>query len=241
MDIQRICLLLVEDDDNEARLVRDMLREAVGVSYEIWHVNSIHDAADSLREKKFDAILCDLTLPDSDNLATFLKVKQSAPDIPVIVMTGFDDHALALAALQRGAQDFLVKGYVDRRLLDSSIRYAIERHRLGHRLERVNTTVLEAERNRVVQETAGGAAHLISQPLTVISVVTDHLLHELSPTDPNYDLLLSLKTAGDRIDKIVKDMQHAKTYATRPYNDSFRIVDLPASARNARAEGDRMP
>lgn len=234
MDIHRICLLLVEDDEGDARLVRELLHEAVGASYEIWHVNSVQDAADCLKEKKFDAILCDLTLPDSDNLATFMKIKHLAADLPIVVITGFDDHDLALTALHRGAQDFLVKGYVDRRLLDSSIRHAIERHRLGRRIRRVNETVLEAERNRVVQETAGGAAHLINQPLTVISVVTDHLLHEMNPTDPNYDLLLSLKSAGDRVEKIVKDMQHAKTYTTRPYIDASNIVDLPASARGVK-------
>jgi DNA-binding NtrC family response regulator len=237
MDEQNIRLLVVEDDPGDVRLLQEMLHDVPGVAYEIWHAETLQEGVTCLGESRFHVVLLDLTLPDSNNLATFLKFKEAAAGLPVIVLTGVNDGDLARAAVRKGAQDFLVKGYVDRRLLDSSIRYAIERQRLALRMQKVNETVLEAERNRVVQETAGGAAHLINQPLTVITVVADHLLHDMNPVDPNYDLVVSLKSAADRIDDIVKDMQHAKRYATRPYVDSSQIVDFPSAARNAKDDG----
>jgi DNA-binding NtrC family response regulator len=225
-----IRLLLVEDDQGDVRLIREMLKQVEHVDYEIWHVSTLREGLVCLKESSFDVLLLDLGLPDSQNLATFVRFKVAAPNLPVIVLTGFDDGELARTALRKGSQDFLVKGHVDTRLLDCSIRYAIERQRLVQRTAKVNETLIAAERNRVVQETAGGVAHEINQPLTVVTVVADHLLNTIDASDPNYDLIVSLQAATARIDKIVKDMQLAKRYATRPYTELCNILDLEAAS-----------
>ena len=123
-----------------------------------------------------------------------------------------------------------MKRHVDGHLLDCSIRYAIERHLLFKRLETDTDKLLDKERNRVVEETAGGVAHEMNQPLTVMSLLSEKLLLETKPDDPIYTHLLSLKVAAERIDEIVKQIEAAKVYATRPYGKYLDILDLKAAS-----------
>ena len=230
MPAEPIRILQVEDDPNEVRLVRDMLSRAEGTTYDITHAGTLADALARLGDTAFNAILLDLTLPDSREINTFAQVRTKAPDTPVIVLSGYGDREFARAAVQNGAQDFLVKRHVDGHLLDCSIRYAIERHLLFKRLETDTDKLLDKERNRVVEETAGGVAHEMNQPLTVMSLLSEKLLLETKPDDPIYTHLLSLKVAAERIDEIVKQIEAAKVYATRPYGKYLDILDLKAAS-----------
>lgn len=137
-DIPRRAVLLMEDNPLDIRLLRELLADAQSLAtaenYEIVNARRLQDALDVLRERAFDMILLDLSLPDSQGIASFERVFEYASDIPIIVMTGLDDDALALAAVQKGAQDYLVKGQVSTPLLVRSIRYAIERHRMQSQL-----------------------------------------------------------------------------------------------------------
>ncbi len=81
-----------------------------------------------------DVILLDLSLPDSQGLETFVKIHSQTPTIPIVVLTGLDDEALVLNAMQAGAQDYLVKGQVNGDLLTRTMRYAIERQRSEQRI-----------------------------------------------------------------------------------------------------------
>ena len=81
-------------------------------------------------------MLLDLSLPDADGLETLVRAHAQAPKIPIVVLTGHDDEALAVRAVRAGAQDYLVKGRVDGELLVRSIRYASERGRAVEALER---------------------------------------------------------------------------------------------------------
>jgi signal transduction histidine kinase/CheY-like chemotaxis protein len=93
------------------------------------HADSLKSGIQHLQEQKFDAILLDLTLPDSHGIDTLLKVMGAAPDTVIVVLTGTDDEELGLNAVQRGAQDYLSKSDVTSKLLLRSIHYAIERYR----------------------------------------------------------------------------------------------------------------
>jgi signal transduction histidine kinase len=87
-------------------------------------------ALQRLESEGCDAILLDLWLPDSQGLDTFTQVHRQAPSLPVVVLTSEDDEDLGVEAVNRGAQDYLIKGEVTPRLLVRSLRYAIERHRM---------------------------------------------------------------------------------------------------------------
>jgi diguanylate cyclase (GGDEF)-like protein len=127
MNIKKIQVLLVEDNPGDARLMTETLDQVGTGKLQLQHVDRISTALRCLVEKKFDLVLLDLNLPDGKGLETVRRLCETNPQMPVIVLTGMEDDALALAAVKAGAQDYLVKGQVDGARIKQSIRYAIER------------------------------------------------------------------------------------------------------------------
>jgi PAS domain S-box-containing protein len=119
--------LLIEDKAGDARLVREALIDAKDAEFELTHFERLTPALELLSNQEIDIVLLDLFLPDESGLKTLDRIHMTAPNVPIVVLTGMDDHDLALRALQEGAQDYLVKGNVESDLLSRSIRYAIER------------------------------------------------------------------------------------------------------------------
>ncbi len=125
-------ILLVEDNPGDIRLVQEILREVTTTRCQITPAMTLAAAIDLLgasEREPFDVILLDLSLPDSQGIASFLRLHRQAPNVPIIVLTGLDDENLAMSAMQQGAQDYSIKGRVDSSILLRSIRYAIERER----------------------------------------------------------------------------------------------------------------
>ncbi|MCX7011794.1 MAG: response regulator, partial [Candidatus Sumerlaeota bacterium] len=120
-------ILLVEDNADDALLLRKTLSRVPGAAFEWTEAPTLRLAIEGLAERSFDAILLDLGLPDSRGIDTFREVFGKAPDTPIVVMTGLDDESLALAAVRQGAQDYLVKGEAEPPLISRSLRYAVER------------------------------------------------------------------------------------------------------------------
>ncbi len=121
--------MLIEDSAGDARLIQEMLVEKQFISTDIERFSRLSEGIKRLTARGIDVILLDLGLPDSQGLKTFEKIHSTAPQLPVIILTGFEDDALALVAVQQGAQDYLVKGKFDSDLLRRSIVYAVERKR----------------------------------------------------------------------------------------------------------------
>src|SRR5205085_4254465 len=123
-------------------------------------------------------VLLDLSLPDSHGLETFAKVYAHSPKVPIIVLSGNDDQQLALYAVKSGAQDYLVKGKIDRELLLRAMQYAIERKRYQEELERqANYDGLTGLPNRHLlhdrlRQTVAEQRHL--RPVTVVFIDLDH-------------------------------------------------------------------
>ena len=120
-------LLLVEDSETHARLVAATLAEAPGPRYRLRHVADLRGARKALAEEHVDCILLDLSLPDGEGLDSLAQMRAIAAPVPIVVLTSRADEALAVAAVQQGAQDYLVKGAAEPASLGRSIRYAIER------------------------------------------------------------------------------------------------------------------
>jgi MinD-like ATPase involved in chromosome partitioning or flagellar assembly/ActR/RegA family two-component response regulator len=127
MDDQPIRILLVEDNPGDALLLRKLLGEVKGVSFDLTQVGRLSDALRSLETQSFDAVLLDLNLPDGMGMGTFLRVREKAPRTAVLILTGLQDETLAVDAVKQGAQDYMVKGEVSGGDLVRSIRYAIAR------------------------------------------------------------------------------------------------------------------
>jgi diguanylate cyclase (GGDEF)-like protein len=120
-------ILLVEDDPDQAALVRRMLETALGPDHELVLAERIIDAQDRLAEMSVTCVLLDLSLPDARELEGLLELSETAPDVPIVVLSARTAELLAVRAVQEGAQDYLVKGRVDPGLLGRAIRYAIAR------------------------------------------------------------------------------------------------------------------
>ncbi len=122
-------LLLVEDSPGDAALVEAMLEEAAPGAYACFRVGCAADAVDALLSSVYDCVLLDLSLPDAYGLDALDQLRTAALDVPIVVLSGRRDEQLAVGAVQEGAQDYLIKGEVESRLLARSIAYAVERKR----------------------------------------------------------------------------------------------------------------
>lgn len=173
-------LLLVEDSRESALILQASLERASGGSYVLHHVTTLEDARRELRNKPIDLVLLDLNLPDSREFQTLRRLRDDAPDLPVIVLTGSDDHEVAEEALRTGADDFLSKADLRTDHLVRSVRYALERRRRAREAADLRSRLEEAHRLESLGRLAGGIAHDFNNILTGI-IGTASLLHEDLP------------------------------------------------------------
>ena len=151
MDSHHIHLLLIEDNPGDAGLIREMLAEAKGMSFELEWTETLSEGIERLASSGIDIVLLDLALTDSTGLETLRRLRAASPCAPVVVvLSGLSDEEISYQAVQEGAQDYLIKGQVDSSLLVRSIRYALER---GQEQEALRRAHAELE-NRVRERTA---------------------------------------------------------------------------------------
>ena len=151
MDSHHIHLLLIEDDPVDAELLREMLAQARGISFELEWTETLSEGIERLALSGIDVVLLDLSLTDSSGLETLRRLRAASPRAPVVVvLSGLSDEETSFQAVQEGAQDYLIKGQVDSSLLVRSIRYALER---GQEQEALRRAHVELE-NRVRERTA---------------------------------------------------------------------------------------
>jgi serine phosphatase RsbU (regulator of sigma subunit) len=141
----RSTVLLIEDDDGDALLVEDLLSDAAP-HVRLIRSRTLHDALGRL-PGEIDCVLLDLGLPDVVGLETVRRVCATAPRIAVIVLTGLDDEAAGEAAVEAGAQDYLVKGNVDSGLLARGIRYAVGRRHAEEVQQQLRVAEIQADEN----------------------------------------------------------------------------------------------
>jgi diguanylate cyclase (GGDEF)-like protein len=125
-----IRLLVIEDDADDVYLLKEYLKEDRHREYSISHADSLSAALDILNQKPFDLILLDLGLPDAQGFESLMHLNLADSSIPIVVLTGVNDHETGREAIQQGAEDYLPKAIANSLLLSRSINYSIERHRL---------------------------------------------------------------------------------------------------------------
>jgi len=211
MSSQATRILLVEDNPGDARLLRETLRDAESLPFELAHAGRLAEAEARLASEACDVVLLDLSLPDAHGLETVRRTLRAAPEVPIIVLTGLDDETLAVQAVQAGAQDYLVKGRVESILLARAIRYAMERKRL----ERERQRLLESEREaRAVAEAAVRArddvlrvvSHDLGNSLSAVRVTTTLLLRTLPQEGPDGEV----RARVENIRQLTEQMQRLR-------------------------------
>ncbi len=155
MTVDSINILLIEDNLAEARLLQEFLKGSSFKEFSLAHVKRLSEAMDAIGEDfstpcLYDVILLDLTLPDSQGLESLKPLMTRAPCLPIVVLTNINDEQLAIEAVRKGAQDYLVKRQINSQLLVRSLRYAIERKQYLETLHALNKSL----KNRVEERTA---------------------------------------------------------------------------------------
>jgi CheY-like chemotaxis protein len=118
-------VLLIEDNPDDALVVRDSVEDA-SVPLSLDWAETLKDGLERLHEHPVDVVLLDLSLPDSQNSATIRAIRNGAPRVPIVVLTGNDDREMILEALRTGARDYLIKGKLDPQQLVGSIGTAVQ-------------------------------------------------------------------------------------------------------------------
>ncbi|MCG3176756.1 MAG: hypothetical protein MOGMAGMI_01717 [Candidatus Omnitrophica bacterium] len=133
-----LSLLLVEDNPADVKIVTRLVAQRPDEPVHLTCVTTIAEAVALVADKRFDAALLDLSLPDSSGLRTFLRLHEEAPLLPIIILTGLNDRQVALEAMRGGAHDYLSKDELDGRFLLRVIRYAIERQKMQSALSELS-------------------------------------------------------------------------------------------------------
>ncbi len=169
MTLSKVNILHIEDNEGDIRLLKELLNNAREGKYKITTTVTLKGGLAQLADNKFDVVLTDLDLPDADGVNTITRIQEQEPSVPIIVISGQDSEELALQVVQKGAQDYLVKGQGDGLLICRAIEYAIERKRneqglsylanydsltgLANRLlfrERLDRALIRADRNKTL-------------------------------------------------------------------------------------------
>jgi len=150
MDRQSIRVLLIEDDPDDALLIREMLSESRASgsgrpAFTIKWAKRQSEGLELLASGETDIVLLDLNLPDSRGLDTLAPFGAQATEVPVVVLTGLADELTGVQAVRQGAQDYLVKGQLDSRSLSRSLHHALERHHMLVQLGQYTKALEESE------------------------------------------------------------------------------------------------
>ncbi len=223
MDRQTTNVLLIEDNPGDADLVRLRLVESefpVNVNC----VNRLSEGLASLTKETPSVVLLDLNLPDSRGAETFRRVMEHAPNVPVVVLSGQDDEALAMKAVHQGVQDYLIKGNLSSKQLERAIRYAVERQGLLRALEISQKQQLEFK-NQFLSH----VSHELRTPLTCIHQYVTLILDGLAgPVAPDQsDHLKTVLKSVNQLHAMIRDLLEA----TRAESGKMRVEPRCISLR----------
>ncbi len=162
MTTEPIRVLLIEDDPDDALLLKECLTEANYLNLTMVHADCLSSGLIQLAKQDVDVVLLDLNLPDSRGLDTLTSVISQASGVPVEVVSGLNDNDTTIEALRQGAQDYLVKGEISSSMLTRVLRYAIERKQTEKMLRE------SEERHRVLLSSIQSPVLALRRDMTVL-------------------------------------------------------------------------
>jgi two-component system, cell cycle response regulator len=182
-------ILLVEDSHGDALLIQDMFSGAANDDFSLEWVESLTAAFERLKTgASIAAVLLDLSLPDGYGFQTVHQMISAAPQMPIIILTGLEDEALAIKAVQAGAQDYLVKGQVQQHMLLRAIRYAIQRKQEQEKLrasetryrllaENISDVVFTLTPDFKIADVTPSVTYMLGyQPQELVGIPIEHIL-----------------------------------------------------------------
>jgi signal transduction histidine kinase len=198
-------VLVVEDSAGDARLLQEMFSKEKSGNFELTFLVRMNEAVARLEKGGVDVVLLDMGLPDGHGLDTVRRAQAVAPNVPVIVLTGLEDEALAAQAMKEGAQDYLIKGQIESRALPRALRHAIERHRMQAETDLIRTNQLQFKDNFLSH-----VSHELRSPLNAIyqfvAILSDNVAGEMNEVQHEYlDIVLrNVKQLQAMIDDLLE-------------------------------------
>lgn len=233
MQVDVIRILLVEDNPADARLVEWALSEVVGCRFDVIRAERLSEALQCLDGPRFDAILLDLSLPDSFGLDTISQIGIVAPTVPIVVLSGLLDDELAFEAVKGGAQDYLVKGQGDGYLIARSVRYAMERKRAEEALRESERMLEQAQR---IAHVGHWVWDIASGHLSWSDEVYRIYGYQPQAFTPTYELFLAAVAVEDR--QRMVDSIDASLRGRGPLTFEHGIVRTDGTLRTVEERGE---
>ena len=222
-------ILLIEDNPGDADLVRLRLVESKS---EV-HVNCVprlSDALECLDAETPSLVLLDLNLPDSHGAETFRRILVKAPNVPVVILSGQDDQALAIKAVHMGVQDYLIKGDITSKQLERALRYAVERQGLLRALELTRKQQIEFK-NQFLSH----VSHELRTPLTCIhqyvTLLLDGLVGPMAPDQADH--LKTVLKSVNQLHAMIRDLLEATRADSGKLRIEPRCIDIGELIRQA--------
>jgi signal transduction histidine kinase len=173
--LQEIQVLMIEDNDPDADLIIELLDQSHMPHFRVHRAETLSQGKKILNVQHVDIVILDLSLPDSMDIQTIEEVLTTAPYVPIVVLTGYEDKTFELRTIRFGAQDYLYKGKIEQPVLVRSLLYAIERKRIELELSR--SLIRESEAKEVAEKAVGIrdeflaiASHELRTPLTSLKM-----------------------------------------------------------------------
>ncbi len=217
--------LLIEDNPDDVMLLQELLAGAEGDSIELDCVSSVADGIARLAQRDVDIVLLDLSLPDSLGLQTLDCVLGAVEDVPVVVLSGAKDADMASRALQRGAQDYLVKGHFDIFLLQRAMRYALERQQAQEEQKRLRAQLLQSQKLESLGTLAGGVAHEINNPINGVMNYAQLIKDETPVGTSAHQFATEIIAETERVAAIVRNLLMFARQDKQSHSPA-RIVDI---------------
>ena len=259
MSANPLHILLIEDDSGDAEYLGEILADEGSQAFRLERVDRLAAGLERLAEGGIDLVLLDLGLPDSTGLETLTQICARAPAVPIVVLTGLTDETVGVAAIRTGAQEYLLKGEIESRLLVRALCYATERKQIEMALqeseERYRKLVEEIRKSndeleeRVIERTARlkaandelesfayAVSHDLRQPLRSMDGFSRALLQEygkgLDDVGRHYleRIADGARRMGRLIDAILSLSRIGRSELKR------EVIDLAALARGIAAE-----
>jgi light-regulated signal transduction histidine kinase (bacteriophytochrome) len=209
-------VLIIEDNPADARLIREMLSGGAMPGVRLDHATSLAAGLAILAKQAPDAVLLDLGLPDSQGMDTFIAAHSNAPNVPIVVLTGFSDEAVGSRTVEAGAQDYLVKGQVDAHGLVRAIEYAVRRHAQREELELIASEL--ERRNAELSAFTYSVSHDLKEPLRTIEAFSQFVMEDYANAldEQGRDYLTRMGAAAARLKQMIEDLLLLSRTGQRP-------------------------
>lgn len=217
-------VLLIEDNPGDAKLIQFRLSET-DRKYNIQTIDRLELACDFLKKSRFDVILLDLGLPDSQGLDTFNKLYEHEKNIPIVILSGINDEKRSMQSVSLGAQDYLAKSFADTQLLIRTINHAIERHKLLCKLKNAED---EQTRLTIRHQFMAKATHELRTPLVSIKGYIEFIISGKLGSYPERQktCLQAVSRNTNRLIALVNDILDIRLIESEKYHVNIKSFDI---------------